>query len=558
MTVAHDDRTPMGKPQMAPGVGINLIPPTPPALESRGSYTGGSRVPGTPTIDENEEGGFMQRPPLMSRSSSQRTAVKSDSKPAASGEKLARSQSMATAKKGQWQQYKGTGLSLPPGLVATTIATSNKRRNSTQEKKSQAVALAPSPAAINANGYQQAYPPAPVVGEVYGSAPSSVLSTPPRAPRSTSSLSPNPTVAAFLRSQPALALDESHHGRCTSCSSDSRWLPGRSFGRKLVVSPVRIQCCLRGPVGQSFGIARAQRCSQSVGSIGWISRVVERSLGLVPQQSSSEFAYVNHHELSPYAKKMRALSSPSPALPTLGQTVNRSSLMSAINEWESQVPEGEEVTGVSPYASRSTSPHPYPTLPASTVSRSNSVISAVSSPAVVRNAPLGASTNQYLQPPIARSRMSVDELQALDESAVETLSPPSILGVRRGSNASSVESSSPSASQLSLSSTIPTSMPTVPTSYRPNKEPKRFSTNVDDFSTTALRCRPSPSPAALSQTRASRRPSSARRALMPTVQDAPRPTFLSICKMSWQPPSSPSLRTHPLRARLVLTRCLFR
>lgn len=487
MAVPHDDRTPTGKPQQVPGVGINLIPPTPPALETRTSFTS-SRVPGTPTIEESEDEVAPQRPPLMSRSSSQRTAVRADSKPSGSSDNLVRSKSMAPTKKGVWTEYKGKGLSLPPGLVATTIDSSVLRRMSMNDKKS---AQAAAPATVQAplasapsSNAEYALPVAPVVGQVVPVAHAAIVESPQRPVRAT----PSPSPKSKRRSGSPGAIP--HSSSMSKIMAEAPPVPPVPVGYQ----------GMTGAPSVSSSSSRLYAPSVASSEPGWDSRSVSPAPSAVPSQSGRSVAshvsssihssvrgsprpeatYVNHHELSPYAKKMRALS-PSPVMPTLAQTGNRHSLMSAINEWESQVPEGE-ATGVSPYPSRPTSPHPYPPLPASTVSRSSSVISAVSSPAVVRNAPLGAATNQYLHPPVARSRMSVDGvgMPSVAESVAESLSPPSIVG--RGSGASSA-SSSPSASQsvISLTSTIPTSMPTVPTSYRPNKDPKRFSSNVDDL-----------------------------------------------------------------------------
>ncbi|GAC96983.1 hypothetical protein PHSY_004567 [Pseudozyma hubeiensis SY62] len=482
-----EDQTPTGKPIAAPGVGINLIPPTPPALESRDSFTS-SQVPGTPTIEEYDEYITPQRPSLMSRSSSQRTAVRADSKPDGASEGLSRSRSMAPARKGMWTEYKGKGLSLPPGLVATTIDSSALRRMSTQDKKapSQPVAAAASSAAT------PALPAAPALAQNVVTAPLPLLDSPARPARSTPSPSPK-----SRRSSGSL-------GGSPQRSSPVHTSP--SMNRIMADAPPvpQIPAGYQAPGSVSSSPSRPYAYSGATSEHDWDSRSASPAPSAVPSQSGRsvgshvsssvhsasyrssprpEFTYVNHHELSPYAKKMRSLS-PSPAMPTLSQTGNRHSLMSAINEWESQVPEPEApVVGLSPYPSRpvSPSPSPYPTLPASTVSRSSSVISSVSSPAVVRNAPLGASTNQYLSPPIARSRMSADELSTVSESAIESLNAGSVVG--RPSGPPSASSSSPSASQsaLSLSSTVQTSMPTVPTSYRPNKDPKRFSTNADDL-----------------------------------------------------------------------------
>ncbi|EST06152.2 Alcohol dehydrogenase GroES-like protein [Kalmanozyma brasiliensis GHG001] len=491
MAPAQEDRTPNGKPTAVAALGINLIPPTPPALESRDSFTS-SQVPGTSRIDEYDEDAVPQRPSLMSRSSSQRTAVQSDSKVNGTSEGVTRSKSMAPVKKGIWQEYKGKGLSLPPGLVATTIDSSVLRRMSAQDKKlpSQPVATAAAgTSSVNGNGAAaSALAATPVVGQFVPTAPGSVLESPPRPPRSTPSPSPKSkrssgSLSPLPPTSPAMA-------RIMADAPPVPQIPvGYQAGSTVSGSPSRLyahSAASSEPDWDSRPVSPAPSAvpSQSGRSVG---SHVSSSVHSTSYRNSprAEYSYVNHHELSPYAKKMRALS-PSPALPTLSQTGNRHSLMSAINEWESQMPEREEVvTGLSPYPSRPVSPShsasPYPALPASTVSRTSSVISSISSPAVVRNAPLGASTNQYLHPPVARSLMSHDGLSAVSESALESLNPPSVVGGRSG--ASSAESSSPSASQsaLSLSSTIPTSMPTVPTSYRPNKDPKRFTTNADDL-----------------------------------------------------------------------------
>ncbi|SJX61349.1 uncharacterized protein SRS1_10341 [Sporisorium reilianum f. sp. reilianum] len=486
MAPAHEDRTPTGKPEAIPGVGINLIPPTPPAIESRNSFTS-SQVPGTPTIDEHDEYATPQRPPLMSRSSSKRTAMRSDSKVDSPSESLSRSKSMAPAKKGLWQEYKGKGLSLPPGLVATTIASSQPRRMSTQDKKptsSQPAGIPTSRAdKVQTDRALPALPVEPVVGQIVATAPPSVLESPPRHSRATSSPSPkskrsngslsplaqSPTMNRLMADAPPVPQIPTGYQTTASVSSSS----SRLYAHSVASSEQAWESRSASPAPSAVP-------SQSARSVG---SHVSSSVHSTSYRNSprAEYSYVNHHELSPYAKKMRSLS-PSPAVPTLSQTGNRHSLMSAINEWESQVPETAEAAGsLSPYPSRPTSPSPYPTLPASTVSRGSSVISSISSSAVVRNAPLGASTNQYLHPPIPRSRMSVDSLSAVSESAIESLNPPSVVG--HPSGPSSVSSSSPSASQsaLSLASTLPTSMPTVPTSYRPNKDPKRFSTNADDL-----------------------------------------------------------------------------
>lgn len=494
MASTHEDRTPTGKPRAVSGVGINLIPPTPPALESRRSFTS-SQVPGTPSIAENEETATThQRPPLLSRSSSQRTAVRGDTQPAGPSESLSRSKSMAPAKKGMWTEYKGKGLSLPPGLVATTIDSSALRRMSTQDKRTSL-----QPASMPSYAAAPALPVAPIVNQNVATAPLPLIESPSRPVRSIGSQSP--------RSKRSIgSLGGSPQSASVNRSGSLATSP--SMNRIMADAPPVPQIPAGYQTAGSVSSSSSRLYTYSVASSeqGWDSRSASPAPSAVPSQSARsigshvsssvhsvshrsspkpEYSYVNHHELSPYAKKMRSLS-PSPAVPTLSQTGNRHSLMSAINEWESQVPETEaSAAGLSPYPSRPTSPSPppssslYPPLPASTVSRASSVISSMSSPAVVRNAPLGAATNQYLSPPAARPRISSDELAPASESPIDSLSAPLVVG--RPSGPSSMSSSSPSASQsaLSLPSTVQTSMPTVPTSYRPNKDPKRFSTNAD-------------------------------------------------------------------------------
>ncbi|PWZ03266.1 hypothetical protein BCV70DRAFT_154808 [Testicularia cyperi] len=493
MAPSVDDRTPIGKPQSISNVGINLIPPTPPALESRNSYTSSSKAPSTPTIAEQESSDFPQRPSLVSRSSSQRTAGRSTDAHG-QGDSLSRSRSVSTVKKSLWTEYTGKGLSLPPGLVATTIDSSKLRRMSAQEKKAATGFLteeSPKKASSKSAAAQSKsvttsasmLDSAPTVTPTAAAAPDSISPGPPsevsptspvRSPSSKSrrrsaspgGISPSSSMSRIMAGAPPVPpVPASYQGPPSVSSSSSRLYAPSGASSELDFDS-RSPSPAPSAVPSQSGRSNASHVSSSVHSSSYRGSTSPRP----------EYSYVNVHELSPYAKKMRALS-PSPAVPTLSQTSGRHSLMSAINEWESQVPESmeEQAAFASPYPSRPHSPSPYPTLPASTISRGSSIISAVSSPAVVRNAPLGASTNQYLHPPVPRSRLSLD--------AANNAAAAAAMATATANAAASSISSSPSASQsaVSLTSTIPTSMPTVPTSYRPNKDPKRFSTNVDDL-----------------------------------------------------------------------------
>ncbi|EPQ28349.1 uncharacterized protein PFL1_04176 [Pseudozyma flocculosa PF-1] len=497
--LANDDKTPTGNP---PRLGINLIPPTPPAADNRMSFVG-AQAPTTPTILEDDPMEAQpRRPALISRSSSQKAASRASAEGGKSGQgaadSLTRSKSVATKKKQQWQEYHGKGLSLPPGLIATKVASSADRKGNhalppldipmagssrsespRKPSKKRASALQTMPAASATRDVLPAIPePEPVMMAAVPAAP--VAATPSSKSHSRKhgkssavpgAISPSSSMTKIMADAPPVPrIPEAFHSSSPVSSSASRFTPSSEAMSREASSSGASEAGSNSP-------APSHVPSQSARSnASWVSSSVHSAS--VRSSPRPEYSYVNH-ELSPYARKMRALSpGPSPAPTPMVSEVRRNSLMSAINEWESQVPEDAEARSLSPMPSVTHLPSRFPPLPASTVSRPNSVISAASSPAVVRTAPLGAPTNTYLQPPVARARMSPDDPARVASPEASTTAP-----FASGVNGSVASfNSSPSASQSVAS--LPSTMQTVPTSYRPNKDAGRFSGTADELLNT--------------------------------------------------------------------------
>ncbi|KAN0060958.1 hypothetical protein ACQY0O_006692 [Thecaphora frezii] len=482
--LSHDDKTPIGNP---PRVGINVIPPTPPANDARLSYVG-AQTPTTPTIQEGDPFDVQpQRPPLLSRSSSQKAISRLSGINGKTGpggaESLVRSKSVSTKKKQVWQEYHGKGLSLPPGLIATKVASSVDHKNaqpldaaraattastSTRDdlmkkpSKKRAPALQTMPAASATRDVLPAIPEP----EMETAAPLSLVK--PRSPlkkhqrtsSATDSISPSSSMAKIMADAPPVPrIPEAYHSPSPFGSSASRFdLGSEAMSRGASSSG--------SSVADSCSPAPSNVPSQSGRSnVSWVSSSVHSAS--VRSSPRPEYSYTNH-ELSPYARKMRALSSgPAPGASPVPET-RRNSLMSAINDWENQMPSDGEARPASPNPSVANSTR-YPPLPASTISRPSSVLSAASSPAVVRSAPLGD-----LHPPVPRSRISPEERAAVVSQEGHMATP------FHGINASVTSfTSTPSATQSVAS--LPSTMQTVPTSYRPNKDPGKFSGNAEEL-----------------------------------------------------------------------------
>lgn len=119
-----NNKTPVGE-AVEPTFGMNLIPPTPPALESHNSYTSVStqklrgNTPDTVLEQPDEEGN--SRPISLHRR---------NSKAKSSSDVTRKSSKKISSHSGILNVYQGQGINLPPGLVATTVASSASRCHS--------------------------------------------------------------------------------------------------------------------------------------------------------------------------------------------------------------------------------------------------------------------------------------------------------------------------------------------------------------------------------------------------------------------------------------------
>ncbi|PWN43025.1 hypothetical protein IE81DRAFT_109027 [Ceraceosorus guamensis] len=453
-------RTPQAREQSEPHY-VNLIPPTPPALESRPSF-GASRPPATePLAEDNDTAEEVGRPGVLRRSSSTKSTSRKRSSIAASepGEgtagssyTLARSASTSTKRPVSYQVYTGKGLSLPPGLVATTVASSARRTSSVP------VASSDVPHATSAEA-------APLVERKKSSKKAGKEKSSLRKAKTAAPDAPPVPKIPTLPSAPGSVRDEdvlSSVGTHTESNAGSQLSASRSASPSGSPSPAP--------------------------SISAPGSVVSSAAGSAVSDGSYSRLY------APHPRKIRTLS----AGPS-GQA--RTAVMSAINEWESSpiseyaVPSplqnDASPTSLNPVGAYGRGPSPVPvsvgpssghasvynSVPASMASRSNSSIVIGATPALVRSAPIGAATDAYL--PVPRSRLSMDGA-----------SSPVHFGDRRGSASPATQSvdghgryypesaasreSGWSASQSAMS------LPAVPTaSYRP-KDPLRSQNTIDD------------------------------------------------------------------------------
>lgn len=336
----NDDLTPLAKPH---SLGINLIPPTPPAVSGDGqnkllqrsastsSHTPTSEHP--PLVNGNESHAGVKRTSSSASKRSDGTLVRRPSR-----------RKSATQTAGP----EVAGLNLPAGMTATTIASSSSaqtkrksvsagegRRHETPDSAS------PLPPSVPAKDL-------PEPSRVYAgsAAPSGTMPLRDHANTSLASLSPPPSTASSSAGSPERDVS-----------------PARSITS-------RTSSSAHSGVG-AHGASNSAAMSDG-GSEGYSQRARVRTQSLMPTSTSSR----------------------------------RPLAMAAIDEWASSSPSPVDGT-ISPSSAVARDDSPYAVL--NSPSRALSVSSERSgeSPAVVRNAPMGAPTEMYL--PVPRSRMSVDD-----------------------------------------------------------------------------------------------------------------------------------------------------
>lgn len=444
----YEDSTPLAETR-EPTFGMKLIPPTPPALETRNSYVASSRPPSggaaEPLVEQEQQ---QESPASMQRSASVRAnkltgptkssnLVRSKSSASASSSGAAKRRS-AVASAGS-EEYKGKGLNLPPGLVATTVAKSDstvkrKKSKGKGKKVSREDESGEMPSTTKAERRQSQ-------SSIRSSSALSSLADAPPVP-----VIPSTATDGVRALPPHLTT----HSETTSSAGDSS-------PHSRSVSP--------SPAPSASGRSSAVSSSAASGSV-------------VSDHSSS--SYRNSHlaggGIPHYPRKIRTLSA-GPG----GQA--QTSMMSAISEWESSAnsPIDQSRSGATSPVSFAGGhhaahfPHPH-----SSASRSASSINVGNTPSFVRNAPLGAPTDAYLHPPGSEGRHTTGHVP----------SPRSVDGHMwaSGANESNAslhqpsrrESYSTASSGLGAPASLASSMPSVPqSSYKP-QDPIKSANTIDD------------------------------------------------------------------------------
>lgn len=448
-TPTGQDRTPMAIEKGEPSFGLNLIPPTPPALESRQSFNA-SRAPSesvSAPLTEDALEGSNSRKQANSSTSTLKRSTSTSSKTSGTLTRTKSSSSSSRRKSTQQEvQYDGKGmLSLPAGLVATTVASSSTSRRRSSDETANKAGLVES---YSSDGVQS---PAKRKSKKSSKTSSEKKSSVPTS-RSYSSFD-----ASGAPGVPVIPSSMASELSSSTLSGSYNSSPAGSDGGGSV-----------SPAPSSSG-----RAPSSSG----------RAPSLASDASSRELSPVGSRS---YPKKIRTLSAGPTARPQLR--------MSAISEWESSAAHSaESPSHVSPAGSLPPSPYlnespqqSYPALPPSTISRTSSAGSGVT-PSVVRNAPMGASTNSYLHPPIPKSRRT-----SLDAAALDSDGEGSSIGGRNFNRAAvSLDgysaprewhsAASSNASAHSLASQSAASLPAVPmSSYRPHKDPVSAAGTIDE------------------------------------------------------------------------------
>lgn len=439
---AYDDnKTPRNEKQQ-PSFGVNLIPPTPPAVESNHHIKSSMvRTPPTLTEETDDPISSMESSMGMQRSSSTRSK-------GSVGKKSSNKKNSANMT--SFPEYQGRGLSLPPGLVATTVATSAQRRHSSNFEKVQEDLSDPTvkrrkskskKAAGKARADEAEAEPMPVLTNVYMDHANRAV--PPR------SASMQPSLSEGLAS---LALPTTNHSDASSSSRGSDSLPVHSRSVSPSPSPA---VSVSGRSGRSSAVS-SSALSSSAASEASSSRGAAKNTPSVP-------------------RKIRTVS---PSHNGHAQT----SLMSAISEWENSPIDQDRASPALPSAPASGYASPVSHMPVgasssgyaspiyqaqSYATRSQSSVHSGPSPSVIRNAPIGAATDTFLHPnPGAARRLSVPVSESLDGSH------------NWGGSGYMGEDSQVSLGMQSQNSVA--SLPNVPQSSYRARDPVKASNAIDD------------------------------------------------------------------------------
>ncbi|PWN35631.1 uncharacterized protein FA14DRAFT_44833 [Meira miltonrushii] len=441
---AYDDnnKTPRNEKQQ-PSFGVDLIPPTPPAVESN-HHIKSSMVRTPPTLAEETDDPIN----TMDASVGLQRSLSSRSK-GSIGKKSSSKRNSANST--TFTEYQGRGLSLPPGLVATTVATSAQRRHPSISEKVQEDTpdstvkgrkSKSKKAAGKAKANEAEAEPMPALSNVYMDHTNHAV--PPR------SASMQPSLSEGLAS---LALPATNHSDAGSSSRGSDSLPANSRSVSPSPSPA---VSVSGRSGRSSAVSSSALSSSAAS-----------------EASSSRGAA--KHVPPPVPRKIRTVSA--------SQNGHaRTSLMSAISEWENSPIDQDRTSPALPSAPGSGYASPVSHMPVgasssgyaspiyqaqSYATRSQSSVHSGPLPSVIRNAPIGAATDTFLHPnPGASRRLGVPVSESLDGTN------------NWGGSGYMGEESQVSLGMQSQHSTA--SLPAVPQSSYRARDPVKSSNAIDD------------------------------------------------------------------------------
>ncbi|UZJ51610.1 hypothetical protein CBS101457_000930 [Exobasidium rhododendri] len=423
-----DNRTPLAEVEQ-PSFGINLIPPTPPALETSHSYTNitskapRGAAPAT-VMEQPGEDGFNEAM-AMQRSNSRQRSINGRSD---SSDPVRRSSSKkgssSSHRSNVGGDYQGQGINLPNGLSVTTVASSVQRRQSIDSQPRSSATATSDPSTDGTIQKKKSK------GKRSSNTPSRVYASPsyntsdPSIRKSSSALNHSlagaPPVPLLPGSLPHLAIPSNRSETNSSVGSDS--IRSRSHAS---TSP--------SPSPAPSASGRSGMSSSNISS----SALSDTSNGKVN-----------------YNRKIRTLS----AGPT-GQA--RTSLMSSISEWES-----------SPIDSRARSVSPLPSYVDSPVAMNRASRGQggfqrdhSASPSPIRQSPSGTPPDTQLNSVFAPRALS-SRAESLDGHGVQAWG-----GTYLGAE-SDISGLNGTQSVLSL--------PSIPqSSYRP-QDPVKASNTIDD------------------------------------------------------------------------------
>ncbi|CAO1625125.1 unnamed protein product [Parajaminaea phylloscopi] len=366
----NGDRTPLAVPRPEPAFGMNVIPPTPPA-----------------TSDAS-------RPVLLKRSMSASSSTPTAEKPAmfrdAMGPSIQQQPSAVSSKSsanpesvpGRKSSKKRTsmledahahGLSLPPGMTATTIATSSTSNGSRRRKKSSKSATSAGQKNPEASDPVATAPQEPQVSD----SPTAPPRLPPKELAVPSRVYAAPLLPTGSNDRVLASLSPPGSTVSSEHLADRDVSPSRSVTSRASSSNLSSGS---GAPGSASNASNSATSSDYPGSFG------------SGTPSSSQRARVRTQSLGPAANR-------------------RGSAMAAIDEWASSSPVAD--TSHSPrFEAMTLEDQSIPSredYPVGSAAMSSSSIRSGVSPSIVRNAPIGSATETYLGLPVPRSRLSVDD-----------------------------------------------------------------------------------------------------------------------------------------------------